>query len=102
MSRETGRPVDTVIVRLLPQLICLPLWRLGLSRPITRGEPSAGARPLISGRIHSSSFIFLPDCNKAKSDFSQCLNYDNKQEYFHISVHFFLLLNKQQELDSCQ
>lgn len=57
VSRETGRPVDTVIVRLLPQLICLPLWRLGLSRPITRRWGLSGSS---SSNLGKDSQLLLP------------------------------------------
>lgn len=43
VSSETGRLVDTVIVKLLPPLICLPLWCLALSRPITRKRGLSGS-----------------------------------------------------------
>lgn len=43
VSGETGRLVDTVIVKLLPSLICLPLWCLALSRPITRRRGLSGS-----------------------------------------------------------
>lgn len=51
VSSETGRLVDTVIVKLLPPLICLPLWCLPLSRPITlrRGLSGSSSSNLMKG-----------------------------------------------------
>ncbi len=57
VSTETGRLVVTVIVKLLTPLICLPLWCLALSQPITRRRGLS--RSLSSNLMKDSQLLLL-------------------------------------------